>query len=96
MSICDYGQEKLRPQTSPKGEQSKQLSENSERPPEVTHSGYARSQNTILLQTAKVGLSNPNSTSNSVVARLIFDVGSVITEKLFETNCSREVEFRNL
>ena len=41
MSICDYGQEKFRPQTSPKGEQSKQLSENSERPPEVTHSGYA-------------------------------------------------------
>ena len=46
------------PQTSPKGEQSKQLSENSERSPEVTHSGDVGSQNTILLQTAKVRLSN--------------------------------------
>ena len=75
VSICDYGQEKLRPQSSPKGEQSKQLSENSERPPEVTHSGYVGSQNTVLIQTAKVRLSNPNSPSNGVVARLIFDVG---------------------
>ena len=84
MSICDYGQEELRPQTSPKGEQSKQLSENSERPPEVTHSGYVGSQNTVFLKTAKVRFSNPNSRSNSVV-----DVGSQRTDELFETNCSR-------
>ena len=96
VSICDYGQEKLRLQTSPKGEQSKQINDNSERPSEVTHSGYVGSQNTVLLQTVKVRLSNPNSTCNGVVARLIFDVGSqrsylrqTVREKLNLETCSR-------
>ena len=43
---------------------------------EATHSGFIGSQKAVLLRTARVKLSNPNSESDGIVVRLIFDDGS--------------------
>ena len=76
VSICDFGQEKLRPQSFSRVENNEPPSDNPGKPPEATQSGYIGSQNAVLLGTARVKLSNPNSGSDGIVVRLIFDDGS--------------------
>ena len=41
VSICDFGQEKLRPQSFPRAENNKPPSDNPGKPPEARHSGYS-------------------------------------------------------
>ena len=96
VTICDFGQEKLRPQSFPRAENNKPPSNNPGKPPEATHSGYIGSQNAVLLRTARVKLSNPNSESDGIVVRLIFDDGSqrsylsqTAREKLNLETCGR-------
>ena len=84
-------------------ENNKLPSDNPGKPPEATHSGYIGSQNAVLLWTARVKLSNPNSESDGIVVRLIFDDGSqrsylsqTAREKLNLETCGRAAMLINV
>ena len=101
VSICDFGQEKLRLQSFPRAENNKPPSDNPGKPPE--HSGYIGSQNAVLLRTARVKLSDPNSESDGIVVGLIFDDGSqrsylsqTAREKLNLEKCGRAAMLINV
>ena len=103
MSICDFGQEKLRLQSFPRAENNKPPSDNPGKPPEATHSGYIGSQNAVLLRTARVKLSDRNSESDGIVVGLIFDDGSqrsylsqTAREKLNLEKCGRAAMLINV
>ena len=87
----------------PKSRKQQTPSDNPGKPPEATHSGCIGSQNAVLLRAARVKLSNPNSESDGIVVRLIFDDGSqrsylsqTAREKLNLETCGRAAMLINV
>ena len=76
VSICKGDRPKRKQETSACAGAAKEPSEIDKH--EISYSGYVSGgiKNTVLLQTAKVKLTNPDYPANSITARLIFDMGS--------------------